>query len=73
MMIVFIAIAAYLPLIWMDSRKLYRKKNKTDFYGNASLYLLSFVMAVLLALHVDIPGPSLLIKHVVDSLLQFFI
>lgn len=68
-----IAIAAYLPLIWMDSRKLYRKKNKTDFYGNASLYLLSFVMAILLALHLDIPGPSLLIKRVVDSLLPFLL
>jgi hypothetical protein len=72
MMTVFIVIAAYFPLVWMDTRKLYHRKNKTDFYGNASLYLVSFVMAILLALHVDIPGPSLFIKNVVDSLLQMF-
>lgn len=73
MMTIIIMIAAYLPLIWMDSRKLYHKKSKTDFYSNASLYLLSFIMAILLALHVDIPGPSLLIKNVVDSVLQLFL
>lgn len=71
MMLVVVVVVGYLPLLWLDSVRLFRKKNKTDFSINASLYLLSFVIALLLALGVELPSPSNSIRNGFEFLFRF--
>ena len=65
-----IVILAYIVVVYMDTFSIYKQRNRKDFYVNASLCLLSFVTAFLLAINIDLPSPSPFIVHIVEGLFK---
>ncbi len=63
-----LAVLGYLLLIFFDIRPLYQKAQWHDFWVNIALTTFSFVVTVLICLHVKIPSPERPIRELIISI-----
>lgn len=63
-----LVIIIYIVLLTLELIPLYKNKIWKDFYLNLSLGFFSFIIALLISLHVNIPSPAKAIEKVILSL-----
>lgn len=65
---VIIVIMAYMLSAVFEFMPLYKEKQLPDLWVNGAVFVISFGVAVLLSIGVDIPSPAAPIKEVITSM-----
>ncbi|NLM13010.1 hypothetical protein [Defluviitalea saccharophila] len=63
-----LVIITYIPLLILELMTLYKKKYWQDFWVNLFLGSVSFIIALLISLHVKVPSPAEPIKNIILSM-----
>lgn len=66
---VVIVITIYIIIVFIDQVTLFKSGEKRDFYVSAVLCLISFIIAILLALKISIYSPAKLIESLIKNFL----
>lgn len=68
-MIIVLVVFFYSVLVIFEYRPLYKQKGASDFNVNVILGILSFIIAILLALDIKIPSPARPLKDIIEMVL----
>ncbi|MNN09693.1 MULTISPECIES: hypothetical protein [Clostridium] len=66
---VVIVITIYIIIVFIDQVTLFKSGEKRDFYVSAVMCLISFIIAILLALKISIYSPAKLIESLIKNFL----
>jgi hypothetical protein len=70
---IILVIISYVLLAVYEFIPLYKQKLWKDFWTNAALWTLSFSIAAMISLGIDIPSPAKPIKKVIESIIGVFV